>query len=451
MSVSFVFVLSAARVLGVDGFGRYALIRTYFDLFLSVSATGLSLLVTREIAKSPPLAPLYFGTAAPLVIGTAVVISGLLIVVSPVLGYGSDLRTALWLACLALVPAAFSFLSESVFVALGKAKYVMFGTLGEALLYTSAGLLLLWSGHGFQSLFVALVITRTCLAGAYALLLRRQFGEPFRCSSWEFFKQLCRDWRVFALENWTISVMGGVNAIVLSLFHPEATIGLYAAASRITAIGTPLATSFTGAMFPYMSRLYGDSAEAFRRVSEESLKYMLAVALPGVVIIAIFADRVILTLYGNAYEGAVPVLRVVIWVFVLNFVNMFLSHLLFARGEPTKSLRVAIVTFFSLLVLSLSLIPRWGAIGAAWAALGGTVVASCLYFTFVFKTQPQRVLINFGRTSVAAASLAAFLTLGRQVHPAALGVGAVGVYVGALFLMGVPSPREFGAFFRGPQ
>jgi O-antigen/teichoic acid export membrane protein len=449
MSLSFVFVLSAARVLGVGGFGRYALIRTYFDMLLSISATGLSLLVTREIAKSPLSAPVYFGTAAPLVIGTAVLMSGSLMVASPLFGYGSDFRATLWLACLALVPASFAFLSESVFIAIGKAKYVMYGTLGEALLYTSSGLVLLWTGHGVQSLFAVLVATRTCLAGAYTLLLRRQFGEAFRRSSWGFVKQLCWDWRVFALENWTVSVTGGINAIVLSLFHREAAIGLYAAASRITAFGAPLAASFTGAMFPYMSRLYSESAEAFRKVSEESLKYMLAVALPGVVIVAIFADRVILTLYGNAYEGAGPVLRIVIWVFVLHFVNAFLSHLLFARGEPAKSLRVAIVTFFALLALSVALIPRWGAVGAAWAALGSTAVASCLYFAFAFRTEPKRVLITFGRTGVAAASLAAFLALAQKAHPAALAVGALGVYIGALFVMRVPSPRELVAFVRG--
>lgn len=449
LALSFVFLLAAARLLGVSGFGRYALIRMYFDLLLSISATGLSLLVTREVAKSPLSAPLYLGTAAPLVIGTAVLMSGSLILASPLFGYGSDLRATLWLACLALVPASFGFLTESIFIAIGKAKYVMYGTLCEALLYTSSGLVLLWAGHGVHSLFAVLVATRACLAGAYTLLVRRQFGGVFRRSSWEFVKQLCRDWRVFAFENWTVSITGGINAIVLSIFHREAAIGLYAAASRITAFGAPLAASFTGAMFPYMSRLYGESAEAFRKVSEESVKYMLAVALPGVVIVAIFADRVILTLYGDAYYGAVPVLRIVIWIFVLHFVNGFLSHLLFARGEPAKSLRVALVTFFASLALSVALIPRWGAVGAAWAALGWTAVASCLYFAFAFRTEPKRLLIMFGRPGVAAVTLAVFLALARQAHPVALAIGALGVYVGALLVLRVPSPREFGALFRG--
>ena len=42
MAMSFVFVLYAARLLGLTGFGRYALARTYFDLLLTLGGTGLT-------------------------------------------------------------------------------------------------------------------------------------------------------------------------------------------------------------------------------------------------------------------------------------------------------------------------------------------------------------------------------------------------------------------------
>jgi O-antigen/teichoic acid export membrane protein len=448
MVSSFLFLLSAARLLGVDGFGRYALIRAYFDVLLSISATGLSILVTREIAKNPSSTPVYFGTAVPLTVAVATSITGLLVVLSPVIGYGEEIRTPLWLACMALIPASLAVLSEAVFVANGDAHYVMWGSSAEALFYTSAALALLWLGYGVASLFVVLVATRSCLAAAYSALLWQQFGPIYRPGSWAFVKQLCRDWRVFAFENWLVSLTAGIDTIVLSMFHRETAVGFYAAALKVTNVGSPLIHSFTSAMFPYMSRLYGESRQAFRRVSEESLKYMLAVALPGVVVVAMYADQVIPTLYGDAYAEAVPVLRIVVWVFVFSFANPFLSHLLFARGEPVKSLRVAAVTFVVFLALSLLLTPGWGAVGAAWALLARYVLACFLYSAAVFRSELTRVLITFGRTSVAAASLATFLVLGRHAHPAALAAGAVGVYLGVLMLMRVSSAREFRTFFR---
>jgi O-antigen/teichoic acid export membrane protein len=449
MALSFVLVLYAARLLGLTGFGRYALARMYFDLLLTLGGTGLSILITREIAKTPSQGPRYLGTAAPLGIGVIAITGGLLVLVSPAMGYGPDVRSMLWLACVALVPASFAMLSEAVFVAIGRSQYVMFGTSAEGLLYASAGLVLLSLGHGGQSLFVALVITRALLAVLYAVLLWRRFGELPRPGSYAFAKQLCRDWRTFACENWLANLTGSSATIVLSVFHHEAAVGLYAAASKIISFGTPLVTSFTSAMFPYMSRLYGESSRALRRVGEESLKYMLAAALPGVVIVSMFADRIIWTLYGEGYDGAVPVLRIVIWVFVFNFVNPFVSHILFARGEQAISLRVGAVTFLVSLCLSLALIPRWGAIGAAYTVLASSALACCLFCAGAFRPDPTRVLMTFGKAGLAAASLAGFLAIWRHAHPAALAIGAFGVYIGVLGLLRVSSAREFSAFFRG--
>jgi O-antigen/teichoic acid export membrane protein len=451
MALSLVFLLFAARLLGLTEFGRYALARTYFDLLLTLAVTGLGIFITREIAKDPSMGPLYFGTAAPLGVGLAVVMGTALVLVAPLLGYGPDVRVMLLLVCLALVPAAFATLSEAVFVATGNAQCVMVGSFCETLLYSSTGVLLVWLGHGGRSLFVALMATRSVLAIAYATKLWRRFGTIPRPGSFSFTWRLCRDWRVFALENWLANLTANAGAIVLSVFRGEAAVGLYAAASKITSFGSPLVASFTSAMFPYMSRLNGESRPAFRRLGEESVRHMLALALPGIVIVAIFADRVIGILYGAAYVDAVPVLRVVIWVFMFNFLNPFVSHILFARGEQATSLKVGAITAVVSLVLSLAFVPTWGPIGAAWALFATTALACCLFCASAFRPDPSRVLMTFGKAGVAAASLAGFLAMARQAHPAALTIGALGVYGGVLVLLRASSPREFSAFVRGLQ
>jgi O-antigen/teichoic acid export membrane protein len=449
MAVSLVFLLFAARLLGVTEFGRYALARTYFDLLLTLAVTGLGIFSTREIAKNPSMGALYFGSAAPLGIGLAVVMGSALVLVAPLMGYGSDLRTMLALVCLALVPASFATLSEAVFVAIGHAQYVMVGSVCETLLYSSTGVLLLWLGSGAESLFVALVATRSCLAVAYATRLWRRFGRIPWPGSYAFTKRLCRDWRSFALENWLANLTANTGTIVLSVFHGEAAVGLYAAASKITSVGSPLVASFTSAMFPYMTRLYGESSLAFRRLGEDSVKHLLAVAVPGIVIVAVFADRVIEMLYGDAYIDAVPVLRVVIWVFIFNVLNPFVSHLLFARGEQATSLRVGAIGAVTSLALSIALIPTWGSIGAACAVLASTTLAFCLYCAAAFRPDPARVLMMLGKAGIAAASLAGFLAISRRAHPAALTIGALGVYWSVLSLLRLSSVREFSAFVRG--
>ena len=48
MIISFGFVIYLARYLGVEGFGSYELALSYFELFLSLSAAGLAILITRR-------------------------------------------------------------------------------------------------------------------------------------------------------------------------------------------------------------------------------------------------------------------------------------------------------------------------------------------------------------------------------------------------------------------
>ncbi len=113
--------------------------------------------------------------------------------------------------------------------------------------------------------------------------------------------------------------------------------------------------------------------------------------------------------------------------------------------------RVGAITVVASLALSFALIPRWGPFGAAWALLASTALACGLFCAAAFRPDPSRVLMTFGKAGIAAASLAAFLAISRHAHPAALTVGALGVYVGALLLLRVSSVREFGAFVRGLQ
>src|SRR5206468_9550256 len=121
-----------------------------------------SILITREIAKTPVLAPAYLGAAAPFALGVAALFGGSLSLLLPLMGYGPDVRASQWLACLALFPASFALLSEAAFVAVGKAHIVMWGTFAEGLLYTTSSLVVLWLGHGLQTLFMVLVATRSC-------------------------------------------------------------------------------------------------------------------------------------------------------------------------------------------------------------------------------------------------------------------------------------------------
>lgn len=414
--LAFVFTVYAARFLGVEEFGKFSLARGYFDLLLNLCATGLCIVMTRDVAQRPERSMPYFAGASTLVLALSALASAAILGLGYALGYSYETRTALAIACLALGPAAISVVLEAMFVAHEQAELVTLGTLIENALRTVLSIGALALGFGMLSLFWILLGTRVLNLAFYLVVchvrvvrLRWSFDPPF-------FRSMLRDWRIFAAENWLANIYWSLDFVVLSMFWGEAVVGLYAAAYKILNLGNALASSYVNAVFPYISRLFSRSADDFRRVRLASFRYMLALCVPMVVTMYALADRLVVFLYTDAYAEAIPILQVLIWVLLLRFVIPFLSHTLFARGAQVRSLQVAVVSLVVHAALAFTLIPPHGATGAAAALLLAASVGFCGYFFFAFRDGGLgEAILAVARPSGVAVGLAILVLLLKDV------------------------------------
>lgn len=441
--LAFVFTVYAARLLGVEDFGKFSLARGYFDLLLNLCATGLCIVMTRDIAQRPDRAMPYFACSSTLVLALSALASGAILGLGYALGYSQDTQTALVIACLALGPAAVSVVLEAMFVAYEQAELVTLGTVLENVLRTALSIAALGLGFGLLSLFWILLGTRALMLAFYLIVFHVRIA-PLRWSfDWAFFRRMLHDWRVFAAENWLANIYWSLDFVVLSMFYGEAVVGLYAAAYKILNLGNALASSYVNAVFPYISRLFSQSAEDFRRVKLVSFRYMLALCLPMVVTMYALADRIVVFLYTDAYAEAVPILQVLIWILLLRFVIPFLSHILFARGEQVRSLQVAVVSLVVHAGLAFALIPPYGAIGAASALLLAASIGFCGYFFFAFRDGGLGdAILAATRPAGVAVGLGLLVVVLREVALVPL-IGLLGVtYVGLLFAFGLLAAKD---------
>src|SRR4051812_42560046 len=89
------FVIFATNHFGPEGYGGYALTLNLFDMFLSLSATGLCILVTRETAKDDTWLSRHVGSALMIVLLLGVGAGAVLAIVSQTANYAPDTRIAL--------------------------------------------------------------------------------------------------------------------------------------------------------------------------------------------------------------------------------------------------------------------------------------------------------------------------------------------------------------------
>ena len=137
MVFTFGFVVFAARYLGVAGYGKFALTQYYFELSLSLTATGLGILVTREVAKNAAWLTGHLAATVTLTILLSMGAAGILVVITQFTHYAPDTQQAICVATVAIIPAALCALAEAIFIAFGKADAVALGVAAESIVRTA--------------------------------------------------------------------------------------------------------------------------------------------------------------------------------------------------------------------------------------------------------------------------------------------------------------------------
>jgi O-antigen/teichoic acid export membrane protein len=165
-------------------------------------------------------------------------------------------------------------------------------------------------------------------------------------------------------------VYSRIDTVMIGYFLTAVAAARYNAA-WILSYGVNL---FLGAIsllaFPASSRAHsvGDK-QTLKTIYEKTTGVALSFTVPLSIILVVFADQIIGFLYSNRFPEAAVVLRILaFWWLVKPFGNMA-GNVFYGMGKP-KVLAMLTSACAVLNVLgNLTLIPRYGIVGAAWASV----------------------------------------------------------------------------------
>jgi O-antigen/teichoic acid export membrane protein len=105
-----------------------------------------------------------------------------------------------------------------------------------------------------------------------------------------------------------------MDQVMLMHYRDSSTVGIYSAAVKLTQVWAFLPGLIIGSLFPAIVNArktnFSLYANRFKKLSLITLSTTLAVAIP----LYIFAPLIIKIIFGVAYVGAVPILRVYMWI-----------------------------------------------------------------------------------------------------------------------------------------
>lgn len=235
------------------------------------------------------------------------------------------------------------------------------------------------------SLFFALI--------AFYFLLRPSFGrrrEGIRLL-WEKVKN------IFHFGKW-ILVAGGmyvlfqrIDLLLLAHFTPAEVVGTYSVAVRGSAIFAIFMTSFATITFPRACKIA--SREDFADYISRSTKLIALLLLLNLLMI-LFSRQIILIIFGATYLASVRILRILLLAAIPLLIIIPLSNLFYTASRPKLIVWLNLVELLTAVPLCYILIPRYSALGAAFALLV-TYSVGLLYAVVVLMLPSFRKSLSF--------------------------------------------------------
>jgi O-antigen/teichoic acid export membrane protein len=185
-----------------------------------------------------------------------------------------------------------------------------------------------------------------------------------------------REWRrrlgqagPIGASNITVRIVLGIDVILLGALADPAIVGSYAAAAKILFVLIVAVEVLWKAFLPRLSRLWADSAGAFRHRFNLYLGLVWAGFVPAAAGGFTVGERLMQQVYGDAFGGAGVVFQILSFSYVLLSLGMFFGNTLIAIDRQQAYFPPLVAAAVAAVLGNLLLVPRHGALGACWAML----------------------------------------------------------------------------------
>ncbi|HWQ16150.1 MAG TPA: flippase [Roseiflexaceae bacterium] len=237
-----------------------------------------------------------------------------------------------------------------------------------------------------------------------------------------------------------------VQTLLLGALNTVTSVGLFAVANQVNLIGHFFHTSLVAASNPIISELHdrGDRTQ-LARMYQTTTKWSFTVNLPLFLTMALFPAAV-MSIFGASFADGATALVLLAGANMLDAATGTCGSIIDMTGHTRLKLVNALVRLGLSLGLSALLIPPWGVLGAAVAALlvvGTTNLLRLAEVFVLFRMLPYNA--SFVKPILAgAAALGTALALDRALPTAAQPAYAalhtaalLAVYAGAILALGL--------------
>lgn len=385
MAVSRVFTLVAsviaARLLGVEEFGRFTLFLTIALLIADMSRPVDNAYVREASGRDDAAAASFLRFAVYLKLG---LIAGMTAAWLSVSIFGPpSFATMLNLIGAALVAGSLWTVSYSLQANFQRRqqfrKVGMIDPLATSSVLAAMGLASLAREFTVQNVIVWILLLSVLIATANALLILRWTKRSILPGA-ERKKFLSLIW-IFFSSGALLQVAGRLDTFLVAAMMDMRALGYYGAAARVVGPVGMLGAGAGMLLLPVARRAYESQAGLADYIRRSVLYNVVQLAV--LFLLLSISDQLVSWLFGDQYEMAGAILRWLLLARILNAFTVPFRVLLQAGRRPAGLLRVAMVRIIVGTAGIALLVPQLGGIGAALGLCVGEFVTLCVTVLFV--------------------------------------------------------------------
>jgi len=395
---SFAIGIAVARLGGSALLGQYVELVAIALVAQTLAGAGLPPLVTREVAARGGHAGALLPVAYRLGLSSGALASLLFALYVALVVPAAQWSAAAWLA-LSIVPSAWIGAQEGVLMGVQRHPRLAAVACAEGAVKLAAAGIVLASGGGLVGLCAGVTLGRVVALVLGHRLVRSARAEAVSdggaADAPGAFSALARELVPFAATVTLAMLYFRQDVMVVGALRSEGETGLYGVAATLYAMTLLLPNAAMAAIYPRLAAAFVLSPAGFRAATLRTTGLLVGAGAAVALVLVLVAAPLVRLLYGPAFEGAVPVLRLLAALLPLHGANAALGQAMQAARLQRAMLAMTAVTVVANLAALLVLVPRYGIEGAAVALLASTLLAIGIQ-AVIFQRQ-------FGRRALAAA------------------------------------------------
>lgn len=392
MGINFFVGILTARYLGPGNYGLINYAAAYTAFFFSICTLGINSIIVKEFIDNPSEEGKILGTSL-ILRGLSSIFSAIVIIgISFILDSNEPItKTVVILYTFSLIFQIFDMFNYW-FQSRLQAKYTAIASLIAYSITAIYKIVLLITGQPVTLFALSMSIDYISIALILFYFYKKEGGSKLSFSL-KYGKLLLKKSYHFILPGLMVAIYGQTDKMMLKHMINEAEIGYYATAVSLCSVWCFILSAIIDSMNPTIMKLYQEDKKNFIKYNKILYFIVFYISIIVSIIFTIFGKLIIQILFGEAYLPTVTPLRIITWYTAFSYLGVARNAWIVCKDKQRYLKYLYCSSAILNVILNLIFIPKYGAVGAAFASLISQISTVIIVPFFIKELRENSMMI----------------------------------------------------------